>query len=117
MASGLSVMMMSFVCCAHRHSVDETRTMGLRSPSTAQFEQNLMRAAIRTKISRHCDSKISCLGKQYPGSRKSYTQFNEETECSTLEFQDIVTRNKRSRCHNAEVLSDGRSTRIARGRF
>jgi hypothetical protein len=54
--------------CDDTNSVDETRTMGLRSPSTAQFEQLKVRAAIRTKISRRCDSEICCLAKRYPES-------------------------------------------------
>jgi hypothetical protein len=65
------------IVCADRHSLDETTgTMGLRSPSTAQFEQKPMRAAIRTKISRYVDSELSCIAKRYPGSRECSTWFN-----------------------------------------
>ncbi len=59
-----------------KNSVDKTSTMGLRSPSTAQFEQNPMRAAIRTKISRYVDSEFSCFAKRSLESREFFTWFN-----------------------------------------
>jgi hypothetical protein len=62
--------------CADRHLVDESTTMGPRSPSTAQFEQIPMRAAIRMKITQHVEREFSYSAKQYPGSREYITWFN-----------------------------------------
>jgi hypothetical protein len=49
--------------CADRHSVDEAATMRPRSPSTAQFEQIPMGAAIQMKISQHVEREFFCFAK------------------------------------------------------